>query len=998
MNNDACNYDINRPELIQPPNSRNWNINGTGEFKIFNCSVTSALKDLPHNVPDAIIGSKVVNNLNMPYPKIADLDVRHQLSSEVYGLHLAIVRSNGDIAFQARTEIMPLVQDIWTRCLCNSERGSGDLSSKAVTVLTDIKWGNTTGSAVLQELQAITTNTHRNLSVTFNVFNFNGVGRFLANVVGAIGVAYEDEPLHFAGERLMTHNDVDQISPPLNNDDSCSGVIGTLPPWIFKVPFHINDKALRLSADFGNSLTMNKLNTLRNIGEIWLGVQSGVDNGCIHTIGDAIPYLDAKWDAIGNIVDRILSTEQHNLLVTSPLLVVRTAIDPQVTIFSEHDPIGHGSFGSAYSTSPILHSCANNALKLQVMLKEPSHFLRPTYHYLGRMEYKQEMIVQLKLTSYGKPVKDEAVTITEDESANSLPSGGVVPHSNTAKTNDQGLVSFTFQVTKKITPPRPVKQVCNDVPITEAPVEGQVYFFNYSTSKTQHHTNANFDNNTFLVSMNRIVILAFSFFEEPEEPNWVDHVQPIFKQYEQLFPVMSDFIRLGNYTQVNFTHNRHMLDFSMSVDINHPNYMPVTRDLSPTKQKMILKWLRQSPYPKFSRSEFSSRMETLPPRCTACHVKDEEVTDSYYQNLYTRKLVSRSESIRPLFKYGVLSARTRDAGKDTLCTVKKLQESLQLAIQVEFATVPVYLTSMYSIIQGHNVEIYKRIRSVVIQEMQHVIQAANILIAIGGKPMIDGQDYLPSYPGELPGGVLPNLKVTLEKLSRQHVYEVLMGIEVPHNISLDSDNSEIFNDTIGQFYKEVQGCIEELKDKDIFIPQAEKQMEWPWDAPYVGTVKIVKDHTTAIKAIQDVMDQGEGASPLDPSMGSSAINPPFLAHFYNFEEIVCQKHLILNDGNKFCYNGDPVPFDPTGVWPMQPNPGKSKFPADSDCYIAARNFHGAYRALLRKLQEVFDGNTAGMKDSIALMYTLAVHGHKVMQIKIPRTEVNCGPVWDYEWN
>ena len=1008
MNNNVCNFDINRPDLIlQPsPNGPNWNKNGTGEFKIFHCSVTSALATNQLDIPDAIIGSKVVNNLNMPYPKIADLDVHHQLSSEVYGLHFTIVRSNGDIAFQARAEVMPLVQDIWTRRMCGLQGGSRNFGSKAVTVLTDIKWGNTTGSSVLQELQALTAETtHRNLSITFNVFNFNGVGQNLATVVGAIGVAYENEPLHFAGDRLMTHHDVDQISLPLSPDDTCSDPNGKHPPWIFMAPFHINRNTLRLSVDFGNSLSMNANDTLRNIGEIWLGVQSDVDNDCIHIIGNTIPYMETKWHAVGNIVDRTLSNEQYSLLLSSPLLVVRTAMNPGVTIFSEHEPTGHASFGSSYSTSPILHSCANNALLLQVMLKEPIHFLRPVRHYLGRIEYMQQMTVQLLLTKYGKPVEDETVTVTQEERT-SLPVDAVAPTSNTAKTNEQGIVSFNFRVNKKITPlhllPKPVE--CNgNKSINQAPVEGQVYFFNYSTSKTQHHVNSDFGGNGITISMNMVAILAFSFFEEPEDPNWIDHVQPIFKQYEQLYPVMKDFIHLGNYTQVILAHNRHMLEFSMSVDINHPNYMPVTRDLSPTKQNMILKWLRNPPEPKFSRSGFfSNGLEVLPSRCTACHDNSEEVTDSYYQNLYTRRRdLTRSGSIRPLFKYGVLSKIKKAINSE--CTVETIKQRLQSAIDVEFATVPVYLTSMYSIIQGQNVEIYKRIRSVVIQEMQHMIQAANILIAIGGKPIIDSKDHVPSYPGPLPWGVLPNLKVTLEKLSRQHVYEVLMGIEVPHNISLDSDNPEIFNDTIGQFYKEVQECIEDLKDRDIFNQSlAEKQMEWPWDAPSVGTVRIVKDHTTAIEAIQNVMDQGEGASPLDPSMGSSAIEPPFLAHFYNFEEIVCQKHLVLNEKGRFCYNGDPIPFDPAGVWPMQPNPGKDKIPPDTNCYTAARNFHGAYRALLKKLQEVFDGNTKGMKDSIALMYTLAVHGHKVMQVNIQDRQKDrnetCGPVWDYEWD
>ena len=55
-------------------------------------------------------------------------------------------------------------------------------------------------------------------------------------------------------------------------------------------------------------------------------------------------------------------------------------------------------------------------------------------------------------------------------------------------------------------------------------------------------------------------------------------------------------------------------------------------------------------------------------------------------------------------------------------------------------------------------------------------QAANILIAVGGSPLIDSPDVSPKYPAVgLPGGVLPSLHVSLKKLSLPQVYNVFMG-------------------------------------------------------------------------------------------------------------------------------------------------------------------------------------------------------------------------------
>ena len=41
---------------------------------------------------------------------------------------------------------------------------------------------------------------------------------------------------------------------------------------------------------------------------------------------------------------------------------------------------------------------------------------------------------------------------------------------------------------------------------------------------------------------------------------------------------------------------------------------------------------------------------------------------------------------------------------------------------------------------------------------------ANILIAIGGAPMINSSEAIPTYPTHLPGGVLPNLDPSKEKI------------------------------------------------------------------------------------------------------------------------------------------------------------------------------------------------------------------------------------------
>ncbi len=79
-------------------------------------------------------------------------------------------------------------------------------------------------------------------------------------------------------------------------------------------------------------------------------------------------------------------------------------------------------------------------------------------------------------------------------------------------------------------------------------------------------------------------------------------------------------------------------------------------------------------------------------------------------------------------------------------------------MELEWATIPTSATPLYSNGEGCNPEVYELIRSVIMQEMLHMVQSANILIALNESPVIDSKHV----PGNLPGHVLP---VTLKRLS-----------------------------------------------------------------------------------------------------------------------------------------------------------------------------------------------------------------------------------------
>ncbi|RFC69762.1 ferritin-like protein [Streptomyces sp. AcE210] len=109
----------------------------------------------------------------------------------------------------------------------------------------------------------------------------------------------------------------------------------------------------------------------------------------------------------------------------------------------------------------------------------------------------------------------------------------------------------------------------------------------------------------------------------------------------------------------------------------------------------------------------------------------------------------------------------------------ELHSLLRTALALEHATIPPYLTAMYSLKGGKNREVGGIIRSVVMQEMLHLALIGNIMNAVGATPRFDDPKLVPVYPGRLPGGVMPDLEVSLGACSIERVREVFMGIELP---------------------------------------------------------------------------------------------------------------------------------------------------------------------------------------------------------------------------
>src|SRR5262245_14725594 len=179
-----------------------------------------------------------------------------------------------------------------------------------------------------------------------------------------------------------------------------------------------------------------------------------------------------------------------------------------------------------------------------------------------------------------------------------------------------------------------------------------------------------------------------------------------------------------------------------------------------------------------------------------------------------------------------------------------LRDSLQAAIELEFATLPPYLCAEWSVKNGLD-PVSRSIHEIVREEMLHLGLACNMLTAIGGTPKVNTAETIPVYPGPLPGGVHPGLNVSLRGLSTEAA-RVFMEIEFPEHGPVALLAAEEFP-TIGAFYTAIQTAFETLQP----TLSEDKQLEGPLG---LSKIRSLNDVRFAIQIIKR-LGEGSQASP-----------------------------------------------------------------------------------------------------------------------------------------
>jgi hypothetical protein len=227
-----------------------------------------------------------------------------------------------------------------------------------------------------------------------------------------------------------------------------------------------------------------------------------------------------------------------------------------------------------------------------------------------------------------------------------------------------------------------------------------------------------------------------------------------------------------------------------------------------------------------------------------------------------------------------------------------LHHHLQHAIDLEFWTIPLYLTALYSIknLKGMDKKNYpeaaKLIESVVIQEMLHLEIACNLCNALGyspqfSVPVYDNRHGIPfihphrnSLPDELHG-----YEIKPGALN-ENTLKLFCAIELPETRRHINWADDMMCESIAQLYDGLQIFVQHNWSKFYVGDKNNTRQKFSFkeyqsqSGRHHGFSQIITSAATAFKAIEAIIEQGEGS---DAKYVKADFRPPELEEGKEFD-------------------------------------------------------------------------------------------------------------------
>jgi hypothetical protein len=535
-----------------------WQPSGTGAWRLCGCVITAAAWDgkfATTSAEDPVVGLPLKNSSDRVDAKIVDLDPDQQLVSTIFGLEVRIADPvSGAVLMTGQFSPAPFM-DIWSR------GGEGDTGASVFyqSTLVDVVWGDLSASPALRALQAAT--IQRQLSMRFMVdsYNMGGDKRGYGRIVGTIGPALAGDPVHFVAGRHLA-----STGSNLGNVTCC-----------------LDPKATHILADFGNALMNDANGNVPDSGDIHL---VAVKNGAAHLsaadvvdlgslVGYAAPgYYEQTAGIQAFPPNGSLTAQQLQALQTLPLAAVQSDGAGGWNVLSEEAPDG------IYARADM---------------------------FVCRMNPGESRTLPIQVTQFGQPLAGQTIVATISSKRIGRSQGGSFAVSTPVTalqlqfSGPTGVDGWTSLTITGGDPGRPRRYPGGQY------LDGQVYEIDLAVVNA---ANAGTEFNPWLF----ISVLLFSETAVPGTVTWNGDVLPILQQYANLYPrphgpvvnydpkypdepnptpLLHPVISLTNKDWVGSFAPRILT--ALGLPIEHPNHMPVTRDLSAGRRGILQKWMQQ---------------------------------------------------------------------------------------------------------------------------------------------------------------------------------------------------------------------------------------------------------------------------------------------------------------------------------------------------------------------------------------------------------------------
>jgi Ferritin-like len=326
-------------------------------------------------------------------------------------------------------------------------------------------------------------------------------------------------------------------------------------------------------------------------------------------------------------------------------------------------------------------------------------------------------------------------------------------------------------------------------------------------------------------------------------------------------------------------------------------------------------------------------------------------------------------------------------------TLEDLRKHLQWAIELEHATLPPYLCTLYSIDPERNPEAVQVVSRVFVEETIHLALAANLLNAVGGKPRLATPHMLPRHPLRLPHGDR-TLELSLRPFGAEAL-EMFLRLEqpAPRGAPPEGDRYE----TIGQFYSAIEAGLRRLSvsigEGAVFCGDLARQVAARPFHHSSGREAQVGDLDSALTALNEIVEQGEGNGRGGVWDGDRDIFHPHrdeVEHYYRLLELKLGRRYRRGDTPLTGPTGEAVTVDLDGVYPVRPNPRLADHAPDSPIRTAQEEFNRVYCGLLQGLEQAFTGSP----ESLGSMYAVKAQAQALMQMPDGDGTV-AGPTFEY---